>query len=60
MGNATEIVKFRTTLVRSIGSWKTIFNRFNRWSKKGYFEIAFDMIKKNGDEFWVTTAVNIV
>lgn len=44
--------RFRTgipwrDLPPDFGSWKTIFNRFNRWSKKGYFEAAFEAIKKN-------------
>lgn len=44
--------RFRTgipwrDLPPDFGSWKTIFNRFNRWSKKGHFEVAFDVVKKN-------------
>jgi transposase len=28
------------------GNWKTIYNRFNRWVKKGHFEEIFKFLKK--------------
>ena len=28
------------------GPWKSVYNRFNRWSKKGYFDEIFNAVKK--------------
>jgi transposase len=44
--------RFRTgipwrDLPPDFGPWKAIFNRFNRWSKLGYFDAAFEAVKKN-------------
>ena len=52
--NFIEAVYFRfragiswRDLPPDFGPWKTIFNRFNRWSKEGHFLSAFDAVKKN-------------
>lgn len=52
--NFLEAVNFRfrtgipwRDLPPDFGPWKTIFNRFNRWSKSGYFMSAFESFKKN-------------
>ena len=52
--NFLEAVYFRfqtgipwRDLPPDFGPWKTIFNRFNRWSKEGRFLMAFDTVKKN-------------
>ena len=44
--------RFRTgiswrDLPADFGPWKTVFNRFNRWSKLGHFLTVFDAVKKN-------------
>ena len=46
------IYRFRTgipwrDLPSDFGPWKSIFNRFNNWSKKGYFLAMFEQLKKN-------------
>jgi transposase len=28
------------------GSWKTVYNRYNNWSKKGYLESILETLKK--------------
>jgi transposase len=28
------------------GSWKTVYNRYSRWVKKGHFESIFEILKK--------------
>lgn len=45
------IYRFRTgipwrDLPPIFGPWKTIYNRFNNWSKRGYFLEIFSMLKK--------------
>jgi len=34
------------------GSWKTVFNRFDRWSKTGKWRRLFDALKRDVDEEW--------
>ena len=33
-------------LPHEYGSWKTTYNRFNRWTKKGHFDQIFKILKK--------------
>ena len=47
-----SVYRFRTgtpwrDLPIEFGPWKSVFNRFNNWSKKGYFLDIFDQLKKN-------------
>lgn len=28
------------------GNWKSVYNRYNRWTKKGYFQEIFKTLKK--------------
>jgi len=30
------------------GNWKTIYNRYNNWSKKGYLQAILSELKKRG------------
>lgn len=46
------IYRFRTgipwrDLPSVFGPWKSVYNRFNNWSKRGYFLKIFDGLKKN-------------
>jgi transposase len=34
------------------GPWKTVFNRFNRWSKLGIWASLFDLIRGELDDKW--------
>jgi transposase len=34
------------------GPWSTIFNRFNRWSKRGHWKVIFSALKVDGDNEW--------
>lgn len=34
------------------GPWSTIFNRFNRWSKRGHWKAIFSALKVGGDNEW--------
>ncbi|MCV6686755.1 IS5 family transposase [Neisseria meningitidis] len=36
-----------------LGSWKTAYNRFNRWSKKGLWQKFFFDLRKEIDKEWV-------
>jgi len=36
-----------------LGSWKTAYNRFNRWSKKGLWQNFFFDLRKEIDKEWV-------
>jgi transposase len=31
------------------GSWKTVYDRFNKWSKKGVFEEIFEILNVDAD-----------
>ncbi len=49
--------RFRTgapwrDLPDQFGPWKTVFNRFNRWSKLGVWESLFDLIRGESDDEW--------
>lgn len=33
-------------LPRDYGNWKTIYNRYNNWSKKGYLQAILSELKK--------------
>jgi transposase len=46
------IYRFRTgspwrDLPSEFGPWKSVYNRFNNWSARGYFLGIFDALKKN-------------
>ena len=34
------------------GSWKTVFNRFDRWAKRGKWKDLFDALQTDRDEEW--------
>lgn len=34
------------------GPWKTVFNRFDRWSKQGKWTKLFDSLKTDVDDEW--------
>lgn len=34
------------------GSWKTVYNRYNRWVKRGYLDKILAFFKKDGDHEW--------
>jgi putative transposase len=34
------------------GPWKTVFNRFDRWSKKGRWDAIFKALQMDVDEEW--------
>lgn len=36
----------------AFGPWKTVFNRFDRWSKKGKWERLFDALRTDVDGEW--------
>lgn len=49
--------RFRTgapwrDLPDQFGSWKTVFNRFNRWSRLGVWASLFDLIRGELDNEW--------
>jgi transposase len=34
------------------GSWKTVFNRFDRWSKSGRWTLLFEALRVEPDDEW--------
>jgi len=34
------------------GSWKTVFNRFDRWAKRGKWKDLFDALQTDRDDEW--------
>ena len=34
------------------GNWKSVYNRYNNWSKKGYITTILAELKKDGDHEW--------
>jgi len=36
----------------AFGPWKTVFNRFDRWSKKGKWQQLFAALKTDTDDEW--------
>src|SRR5438552_2042392 len=39
-------------LPSEFGPWKTVFNRFDRWSKKGRWTRLFERLRVDPDEEW--------
>ncbi len=39
-------------LPSEFGSWKTVFNRFDRWSKRGKWLGLFEALKTDRDDEW--------
>lgn len=39
-------------LPEEFGPWKTVFNRFDRWSAKGRWDGLFEALKTDVDEEW--------
>lgn len=39
-------------LPSDFGPWKTVFNRFDRWSKTGKWQRLFDFLRTDVDEEW--------
>jgi putative transposase len=39
-------------LPECFGPWKTVFNRFDRWSKSGKWQRLFDALKTDVDDEW--------
>ena len=39
-------------LPSEFGPWKTVFNRFDRWSKQGKWDRLFQFLKKDVDTEW--------
>ena len=39
-------------LPEEFGSWKTVFNRFDRWSKMGRWEAQFAALQTDVDQEW--------
>jgi transposase len=33
-------------LPQEFGPWKTVYNRYNRWAKKGYLDKILEVLKK--------------
>lgn len=36
-------------LPKELGNWHTIYTRYSRWAKKGYWERIFNELSKDGD-----------
>jgi transposase len=36
----------------AFGPWKTVFNRFDRWSKSGKWERLFEVLRTDADDEW--------
>ncbi len=34
------------------GNWKSVYNRYNNWSKKGYISTILAELKKDSDHEW--------
>jgi len=47
-------------LPTEFGSWKTVFNRFDRWSKKGKWRRLFDALQHDVDDEWLSLDATIV
>lgn len=49
-------------LPAQFGPWKTVFNRFNAWSKRGKWDRLFEFVKTDVDEEWqsIDSTVNRV
>ena len=39
-------------LPEEFGSWKTVFNRFDRWSKDGRWSLLFEALRVDPDDEW--------
>lgn len=39
-------------LPTEFGPWKTVYNRFDRWSKQGRWRKIFDLLKDDVDDEW--------
>jgi transposase len=39
-------------LPEEFGPWKTVFNRFDRWSKTGRWKQLFDALRTDPDDEW--------
>src|ERR1700704_1948161 len=39
-------------LPEEFGPWKTVFNRFDNWSKKGIWNRLFESLKTDVDDEW--------
>jgi transposase len=39
-------------LPEAFGPWKTVFNRFDAWSKRGKWSRLFEAVKSDVDEEW--------
>jgi putative transposase len=39
-------------LPAEFGPWQTVFNRFDRWSKKGKWDRLFRVLRTDGDDEW--------
>lgn len=39
-------------LPAEFGSWKTVFNRFDRWAKRGKWQRLFEALKTDCDDEW--------
>lgn len=39
-------------LPTEFGSWKTVFNRFDRWAKRGRWNHLFDALQSDRDDEW--------
>ena len=37
-------------IYQEYGSWKTVYNRYNNWSKKGHLNTILMELKKGGDQ----------
>jgi len=36
----------------AFGSWKTVYNRFDRWAKSGKWRRLFEALRLDGDDEW--------
>lgn len=39
-------------LPEEFGPWKTVFNRFDRWSKTGKWKLLLERLQTDGDDEW--------
>ena len=47
-------------LPERFGCWKTIYNRFSQWSKRGVWDDIFSMLALNADEIGVLMDSSVV
>jgi transposase len=39
-------------LPSEFGPWKTVFNRFDRWARKGFWQRLFEALSRDRDDEW--------